>query len=134
MTPIKYIGKRPEHTDGAYGTRIQWKQGETKPVPDDVAVKMLRHTDVYTLGDGFEQAIHITSADAEAAERERTKKLEESKKEDDIQNLRDSVASMDKDALSSFAQTHFQAKLDSRASVEKMRERVTTMIDQYGIE
>lgn len=133
MTPIKYIGKRPEHIDGAYATRIHWKQGETKPVPDDVAVKMLRHTDVFTLGDGSVQAIALTAAEAETAERERTKS-EESKKEDNIQNLRDSVANMDKDALANFAQTHFSAKLDSRASVEKLRERVTTMIDQYGIE
>lgn len=129
MIPIKYIGKRPEYTDGMYATRIHWKQGETMPVPDEIAVKMLRHIDVYTLGDEQDvdkAAIPVVETAAAAEDKNKT--------EDDAQNMRDSIAIMDKGALVNFAQTNFRVKLDNRASVSTLRQRVTGMVDQYGVE
>jgi len=114
---IKYIGARPEYTDGVYGTRISWARGESKMVPSDKAMAMLKHVDVYAQGD----------ADAP------TPKLPAEKDpEDDIQDLRDSIATMNKEAVLTYAQTHFNMKLDKRQSVEKLRTEATRLVDQFG--
>ena len=114
---IKYIGARPEYTDGTYGTRIHWARGESKMVPADKARLMLKHPDVYTEGE----------ADAP------TPKLPAQKDpEDDVQDLRDSIATMNKEALLTYAQTHFNMKLDKRQSVENLRTAATQLVDQFG--
>lgn len=44
---VKYVGIRPEYTDGMFGTG-EWKKGQIKNVlPVEVAVKMVRHADQY---------------------------------------------------------------------------------------
>ena len=50
LIPIKYIGKRAEYRDGAFGTMTKWKQGETIAIPNAIAMKMLKHDDVYVAG------------------------------------------------------------------------------------
>jgi len=117
LTSVKYIGKRPEYTDGAYGTRIHFVQGESHMVPSDIARKMLKHLDVYAPGEEDAPVAPIP---------------EEKDPEDDVQDLRDSIAIMDKDALGSYAQTHFGTKLDKRKDVGQLRAQVTGLVDQYG--
>ncbi len=48
---VKYIGKRPEYTDGTFGTRITFINGESRMVPMDNARMMLKHPDVYVPGE-----------------------------------------------------------------------------------
>jgi hypothetical protein len=46
--PIRYIGKKPSHTDDLYGTNITWERvGDEKQVPVNVVPFMLMHPDVY---------------------------------------------------------------------------------------
>lgn len=117
LTSVKYIGKRPEYTDGTFGTRIHFVQGESRMVPFDVARMMLKHLDVYAPGE--EDAPVATMPP-------------EKDPEDDVQDMRDSIAIMDKDALNSYAQTHFGTKLDKRKDVGILRTQVTGLLDQYG--
>lgn len=115
---VQYIGKRAEYTDGTYGTRIHFIRGESRLVPLDKARLMLKHADVYAPG----------VADAPIAV------IPEQKSEDDdAQNLRDSIALMEKDALELYAQTHFSVKLDKRKNVQDLRVHVTQLFDQYGL-
>lgn len=118
LTSVKYIGKRPEYIDGTYGTRIHFVQGESRMVPADKARLMLRHTDVYAVG----------SADAPIAS-----VPAEKPQDDDVQDMRDAIAIMDKDALNTYAQTHFGTKLDKRKDVGLLRSQVTSLLDQYGV-
>lgn len=114
---IKYIGARAEYTDGTYGTRIHWARGESKMVPEDKARLMLKHPDVYIQGD----------LDAP------TPKLPAEKDpEEDVQDLRDSIANMSKESLLTYAQTHFNMKLDKRQSVENLRTAAIQLVDQFG--
>ena len=114
---VKYIGARAEYTDGTYGTRIHWFRGESKMVPADKAAMLLRHKDVYTEGE----------ADAP------TPKLPAEKDpDDDVQDLRDSIATMSKESVLTYAQTHFNMKLDKRQSVENLRTAATQLVDQFG--
>ena len=125
MTPIKYVGKRPEYTDGTFGTRIHFKHGETKPVPDDAAAKMLRHPDVYVRGEGAAKPDAPTLVDPE--------KEKEKQDEHALQDARDAVNAMDKPSLISFAQATFGQKLPGNLGVDKMRQKVVGFIDQYGL-
>jgi len=114
---VKYIGKRAEYTEGTYGTRIHFMQGESRMVPVDKARLMLKHTDVYA--PGVEDAVIAV--------------VQEPKDEsDDVQDLRDSIAIMDKDALSVYAKTHFQVNIDKRKGVEALRSEVTQYVDRFG--
>lgn len=123
-TAIKYVGRRPEHVDAAYGTRISWKQGETKLVPVAAASKMLSHADVYQLG---------TMEDG-AAPVDLIKKTGDTTEEDRAQDVRQSISIMDKTALASFVKTNFRIDMDKRQAVAAMRAQATQLVDQFGIE
>ena len=119
MTPIKYIGKRENHTEGAYGTRVPFKPGESILMPDDIARKMLKHADVYAPGNVLEaNAVDIPPV---------------INPDDDTQDLRDSVQNLDSyEALNNIAANDYGQKLDKRKSIPTLRAEVIAMIDQFG--
>lgn len=124
MTPIKYIGHRATYREGTYGSGIVFAQGETINIEDDaLANKLLRHSDVYVRGEAKKAAEMNTSkakdVDAEA---------------DPLQDARDAIATMNKDALETYAKTHFGVDLDKRKSVDSLRAQTTGLLDQYGLE
>lgn len=118
LVPVKYIGVRPSYTDGTFGTKINFDRGDSRMVPVNIAKLMLKHPDVYTQGDADALTVEIAPA---------------RKDEDEAQNMRDAVANMGKDALASFAKTHFNASLDKRKGVNDLRQQVTVMVDQFGV-
>lgn len=119
-TPIKYIGHRARYGDGAYGSGIWWNHGETVMVPDEFAAKQLRHPDVWVLGKAEE------ATDAPQAAKEATDDHAE------VDQIRMEIATMDKDALESFAKTRYQIDIDKRHTVEALRQEVTGLIDRFG--
>lgn len=122
-TPVKYIGVRDEYTDGAYGTRITFKQGETQLVPSDKAVLMLKHKDVYAEGDSNGAGVATLNESPKANE-----------SEEELQNARDAVANMDLEALKVYATTNFSGhKLHHNLSLESARSKVIGLIDQFGV-
>lgn len=125
FTPVEYIGLRDSYTDGTYGTRITWKKGESKLVPDEKAAQLLKHTDVYRVG-----AIEGAGT---AAITEPVKDKEEPT-EQELQDARDAVANMDVEALRSYAAINYNGhKLHPKIGVDKARLAVIGLIDQYGI-
>ena len=121
-TPIKYVGHRPVYRDGAYGTKAEFVQGQTLMVADEVARKMLRHPDVYVLGEA--PADDRTDV-AEPPDRTGQQDV-------DLQEALDSLRTMNKVSLKQYAQTHFRVDLKDDA-VGKMRDQVRTMVEQYGL-
>jgi hypothetical protein len=120
LTSVKYIGARLEYTDGTYGTGIHWVQGQSHMVPTAAARLLLKHKDVYAPGD----------VNAPVAVLESKLKADT---EDDKQDVRDSIANMDKDAIGVFAKTHFNVDIEKRKSIATLREQVTGMFDQFGL-
>lgn len=121
---IKYIGKRPTHKDGNYGTGIQWDhQGQSKPVPAEAAAQMLRHPDVYALGEG--------SAPAPVeAQRKDEKQLEE----EHTQDVRDSINAMtEKQAVVDFVKANFSQDIPANKSLAKLKEQAIGLVDQFGV-
>lgn len=118
---VKYIGKRERYVDGCYGSRIEFQQGQTLLVPADIAAKMLRHPDVYV--PGAEKGADVAVVDESKANKE----------PEEIQELRDQIANMDKPALKLFAKERFRMDIDSRKSLGDLRGQVTGLLDQYGV-
>jgi len=116
---VKYIGVRPEYIDGAYGTRIHFVKGESRLVPEEKARLMLKHKDVYEPGDDDSKVLVVDDVPK--------------KDDDEMQDMRDAINVMDKDALSVYAITHFSVKLDKRREVGSLRSQVTSLVDQYGL-
>lgn len=121
FAPIEYIGKRASHTDGLYGTRIFWEViGAVKLVPEDVARKMTAiNKDVYRIGVYGGEATPGLQAEKPVEDNARIE-------------LDMVIQTMDKDALESYARTHFGQELDKRRSVENLRQEVGRMLDQFG--
>jgi len=129
MIPIKYIGHRPVYRDGACGSELTFEQGQTLPVPDECALKMLRHPSVYERGDVVDASdVEVKESDAGG------KKDGQDKVDEDAQAARDTIATMTKDALVQYAKVHFSADLDKRRSVADLRTQVTGLYDQFGID
>lgn len=120
---VQYIGHRDTYREGAYGSGIVFERGDTRIVPAELARKLLKHPDVYVPGKARKGMKVETVDSVTLAENEAEK----------TQPERDAVANMDKDALSTYAQTHFRISIDKRKSVDDLRAQVTGLIDQYGI-
>lgn len=122
MVPVKYVGKRAEYTEGTYGTRIHFKQGETKLVPADKARLLLTHPDVYEPGEvqGAQVAEEVSRPN--------------DKTTDDLaQETRDSINNMNKAALQTFAKTHFNMEFEAKTSAADIRAQVLNRFEQVGI-
>lgn len=117
---VKYIGKRETYIDGAYNSGTQFVRGVSQPVPAALAAKLLRHPDVYVPGD----VIPLPSVAPDAPKPDNT--------ENENQDMRDAIAAMDKDALITYAKTHFNHTLGKNNSVETLRSKVTGLFDQFG--
>ena len=124
MIPVKYIGVRPTYRDGTYGSYIEFTQGQTVNIEDeDLARKLLRHKDVYVLGE----------AEAATATEPKKDKSKDDEEENQSQDTRDSIASMNKNSLATFAKTNFNVALDKRQSVGALRSEVVSLFDRFGV-
>lgn len=122
--PIRYIGRRENHLDGAYGTRIQWTRGQTRMVPRAIGSLMLKHTDVYALGDPvIESGPQPTANRAPAID----------KSQEEVQDALDQIANMDKVALKTFAKTMYNMDVVATQTLGDMRTTVTGLVHQFGL-
>lgn len=127
--PVKYIGRRPTYRDGAYGTGLEFVQGETKLVPTEKARKLLQHPDVYILGEAGTLA-------QPAAQEVSDKEQQELVTEQRLQEARDEVAAMrEKSAVATFIKTNFAQDVEVGAKVrlDDLKAKATQLIDQFGM-
>lgn len=123
MTKIKYIGHRPTYREGCYGSGIEFVQGESVAIEDDIlAAKLLRHPDVYAKADDEPTNVIAKTPPAETDV------------EDAAQDARDAIMAMPKIALTAYAKTHFSASLDQTKKVGELRMQVVGLYDQFGVE
>lgn len=127
MIAITYIGHRPVYTDGACGSGLTFEQGQTLPVDDEFARRMLKHPSVYQLGG-------LSEGDKTDALQPAKQAKKQDSDDDADQTARDAIANMNKAALADYAKVHFSVDLDKRMSVADMRARVTGLFDQFGTE
>jgi hypothetical protein len=122
--PVKYIGHRDIYVDGCYGTKIKWIKDDpkhgTQLVPEDKAMLMLRHKDVYEKG-----------VREDASEQEPQDPIEEPEID---QISREAVTRMTRKApIIQFAKVNFSQPLDDRKTVAELQTEAIRMIDQFGM-
>lgn len=122
---IRYNGHRPEYKDALYDTGM-WISGQVKEIPDAVAHKMTKHADVYSEvhpGVDLEESAGLVVVEEKGNPPE----------DDPDQNAVDAVQAMDsKDALADYAKINFGQTVPKTMTVENMKQRIITMIGQYG--
>jgi len=125
---ITYIGHRPVYKDGACGSGVTFEKGQTLHIPAQFALKMLKHQSVYVRADDVasESAVVVEVTDT-------TEDDKRAKEFNQQQDMRDTFAQMDKDALATFAKTHWRIDLDKRMKVENLRTQVCQHFDQFGV-
>lgn len=133
---VRYTGKRDPFMERAYKSGLSFIPGQVRCVPPDLAKKLLKHTDV------FERALEAVPVEPVAAPvDDTTALLEEAAQEqaeqqealNQLQDVRDQISHMDKEALTEFAKIHYRQDLSKRLGVEKLRDQVTGFVDQYGV-
>jgi hypothetical protein len=125
---ITYIGHRPIYKDGACGSGVTFEQGQTLAIPEQFAVRMLKHPSVY---------VRATGKDAKSAPAADVPVLDEDaqreKEQHDLHDVRDTIQRMDKDSLKVFAKTNWGLNLDGRKSQDALREEVLTSFERFGV-
>ena len=122
---IRYQGFRPAHRDNLYQTG-EWKSGDVKDVPEDIAAKLLRHPDVFRRAkNGAEPTEKVEPPQSAALE-----DIEAAR----MQDIRYQVGNMtEKQAVIDFAQANFGRKLSSKLGLEKLKLEAVRLIDLYGL-
>lgn len=139
---VQYVGRRQQWTDSIYGTGLSFVADQVRHLPGSVATQFLRHVDLFREAKTevapekvaqIAEVAEIPRDDtAEILEAAKQKQAEEIDKENQLQDLRQSVTLMEKDALKEFVSRNYRQKLDGRLSVEAMRTQTLQLIDQFG--
>lgn len=125
--PVKNIVENREFVvDNFYGTG-RWDKEQVKLVDPMVAVKLLRHNDVWANA-STEEAVSAISIDVKQA----VDKTKEQQEEELSQSLRDKVNTMSRDDVIDYAAVHYSMKIAGNSSVEKARELLIQHIDLAG--
>lgn len=139
---VQYVGRRQQWADSIYGTGLSFVADQVRYLPGPVATQFLRHVDLFreakteVAPEKVAQIAEVAEAPrddtAEILEAAKQKQAEELDKENQLQDLRQSVTFMEKDALKEFVSRNYRQKLDGRLSVEAMRTQALQLIDQFG--
>jgi hypothetical protein len=124
MIQITYIGSRPEHKDSMYGTNAIFKKGETKLIPDDTAKKMLRHSDVYALGEESK----LSKLD-KVEHQEKTEEYDFDK----IMAEKDLVNVMNLSQLEAYAEAHYQLVYPAKTKASTIKNDIISKLDTLGL-
>ena len=139
---VQYVGRRQQWADSIYGTGLSFAADQVRYLPGPVATQFLRHVDLFreakteVAPEKAAQIAEVAEAPrddtAEILEAAKQRQAEELDKENQLQDLRQSVTFMEKDALKEFVSRNYRQKLDGRLSVEAMRTQALQLIDQFG--
>lgn len=130
---VKYIGPRDYWEGWLYNVKLRFNSGQTRPMPQALALKFLTHKDTFERDDAT--AIAPKPAAQETAEAiDETKKREaaELEKDHDLYDVLARVDLMEKEQLTEFA-SRYGAKLDKRKGLESMRGEVRQLVNSQGL-
>lgn len=130
---VKYIGRRDYWEGMLYGVRLRFDAGQTRALPEDLALKFLTHRDTFERND----AAAVTPKTPEQETAEALAQAEKQQKDEheqylDLHDVLDRVDLMGKEQLAEFA-NRYGTKLDGRKSVESLRTAVKQLVDLNGL-
>jgi len=126
MIAIKYIGRHPEHKESLYGTGVSFKKDEVKLFSEEIASKLLKHTDTY--------ALEEIKQDAKLKKLEVVEELKPDDEEyDRVQealNAKKTISRMTDAQLKAYAATKFNHNFDEKSTIPEMKRY---LIDKINI-
>jgi len=136
---VTYMGRRDTFLDRLYGSKLEFRQGQTRALPPELARRLLNHADQ------FERAVikfeRVADPLPEAEPDDNTTSMlakaqlakdEAAAKQLDLQGLYDQVATMNKAALAHFAKVNYRQEIKPADTLASLRQQVIGFIDQYG--
>jgi hypothetical protein len=127
---VKYIGRRPSFHDRLFGTGLDFERDQTHFVSFDLSRKFFSFPSEFERDDTTKQP-KAAPVDADQDERDAQRKKLEAEN-DELHFLRDSIGRLERPELQVMAKTKYGQELDGRASVQKMREQVISLVDRFG--
>lgn len=130
---IKYVGRRPFYREGCYGSSLEFAKGESRLVHRDLAVKLLRHPDVYVM-DEAQPGGGSSSQDVADVEVAGTPKPPEQVENTLTDEALLHVSTLpDNESLEQYSMQQWNLKLDKRKSIDSNRAEVEARISMYGV-
>ena len=139
---VTYIGTDNPFKDRIYRSGLTFTPGQTRLVPLTLAQRFLRHSDEFKEGEaGKAKAAKVADTSTEQPKDDTKEILENQVQEKDElreqENARfallDSIDSMDRAAVISWADLHYKQKIPGNMSVGKARDIAKGFINQYGM-
>lgn len=156
---VTYKGPDNPFKDRAYRSGLTFTPGQTRVLPEPLAMRFLRHEDVFerarvkveapkqeTVQAQLATTLAQDTAGKPASQQQEPvddtqAQLDAAKKQDDDQRdldgarfeLLESIEAMDRKALISWADVTYQQKIPGNSSLEKARDMARGFIDQYGM-
>lgn len=131
--PVKYIGRRPHWEGTLYNVKLRFDMGQTRPLPEALALKYLTHTDTFQRDPDYQftpKSVEQETQEALAEANERVQAQQEANQE--LQEVLENVAIMEREQLAQVA-SRYGRKLDGRRSVDSLRADVKQMINLHGL-
>lgn len=132
--PVKYIFRRPRWVDNIYGSGLEFTTGQTRIVPESLALKFLRHTDTFVLDEETQAPIKTIEQETDEALAAAQRSADERAKRDD--QLYESyllIDQMGKEPLAQYVRDRFALALDETADIDAMRVEAKALIDRFGL-
>lgn len=131
--PVKYIGPDAYWEAYLYGVKLRFDNGQTRALPESLALKFLTHGDTF----GRDESAVVAPKTAEQETADALAQAEKQQKDEHDQYLElhevlDRVNLMGKEQLVEMA-TRYGTRLDGRKSVESLRGTVKQLIDLNGL-
>lgn len=156
---VTYTGREDPFKDRIYRSGLTFTPGQTRVLPAPLAARFLRHSDVFKPAAAPEpvapsapteptapttptEPTDPTQTTTETQQPDNTQALlDAAKKQEDDQRqqdsarfeLLDSIESMDRTALITWADLNYKQKIPANVSVAKARDMARGFIDQYGM-
>lgn len=147
---VTYTGNDDLYKDRIYRSGLTFTKGQTRMLPEPLAARFLRHTDVFKSADKNGEVTQKSDkkdtkppADDKSLTKDDDTKaiLEETAKEIDTLReqenarfeLHDRLASMDKAALIDWVHANYKQKMPGNYSHQRLLDMAKGFIDQYGM-
>ena len=156
---VTYKGPDTPFKDRIYRSGLTFTPGQTRVLPEPLAMRFLRHEDVFeraqvkmetTKQEKLQVQLPQPLAQENAGKQDTPvqvpvddtqAQLDAAKKEDDDKREQDgarfelleSIEAMDRKALISWAEINYQQKIPGNSSLDKARDMARGFIDQYGM-
>lgn len=127
-TAIEYIGPHDVWHDRVYHTGLTFTKGMVRTVPNVIASKLLRHSDVFAKAE-LTEGEDDTGYQLDEGDKEKAKRDQQQRDFDVIDQVN---AMTDRDSLIEFALSRYAMKLPRTMKPETMKGKIVDHINRFG--